>query len=113
FDLRAIRAGLKEVGLDWEMEDYPPAAASPMPAAPLQIRVELGNFRERSRATQLVLHANQHTAAGNHAQALATLRQAVNIDLRYAEAHNNLAWLLLTGPHKLRNPKEALPHARK
>jgi WD40 repeat protein len=48
FDLRAIGAGLKEIGLDWEMPDYPPAPATRPP--PLEVRVELGDFATRAKA---------------------------------------------------------------
>jgi tetratricopeptide (TPR) repeat protein len=111
FDLRAIRAGLKAIGLDWDLEEYPPAPAGP--PAPLQVRVAMGNILKTVEAARLVIQANRPHAAGDHAQALAALRQAVQADPGHAEAHNNLAWLLLTGPTKLRDPKEALPHARK
>jgi Tfp pilus assembly protein PilF len=110
WDLRALRAELKKLGLDWDRPDYPPA---PPAAPPLQVRVEMGDLLKRAEAAQLLSQANQHTATGNHAQALAALRQAVQADPGYGEAHNNLAWLLLTGPKELQDPKEALPHARK
>ncbi len=37
WDLRAIRQGLKELDLDWDMPDYAPA--SPLPTTPLRIEV--------------------------------------------------------------------------
>ena len=40
-------------------------------------------------------------------------REAVRVDPTHALAHNDLAWLLLTGPQDARDPKEALPLARK
>jgi Tfp pilus assembly protein PilF len=49
----------------------------------------------------------------NPAAELRTLRQATTIDPQNVLAHNNLAWLLLTGPKELRDAKEALPHAQK
>jgi Tfp pilus assembly protein PilF len=57
--------------------------------------------------------ARSHLRSGKHAQALAALRQAVRTDPTHAEAHKNLARLLLTGPRSLRDPREALPLARK
>jgi WD40 repeat protein len=39
WDLRAIRAQLKELGLDWEAPDYPPPTAQPQP---LRVEVDLG-----------------------------------------------------------------------
>jgi WD40 repeat protein len=40
WDLRRVRAGLKELGLDWEQPDYPPAKTPP--ARPLRIEVVQG-----------------------------------------------------------------------
>src|SRR5439155_25767483 len=47
------------------------------------------------------------------AGALLDLRKAVEIDPDSPVAHNNLAWLLLTGPEKFRQVKDALVHARR
>jgi serine/threonine protein kinase/WD40 repeat protein len=46
FDLRAIRAGLAELGLDWDAPPIPPAAPT-APSAPLEIRVDLGGSPSR------------------------------------------------------------------
>jgi tetratricopeptide (TPR) repeat protein len=46
------------------------------------------------------------------AAALLLLRQAVQIDPNHGLARNNLAWILLTGPKKLRDVPGALTHAR-
>jgi serine/threonine protein kinase/WD40 repeat protein len=46
FDLRAIRAQLRELGLDWSDEPLPPAP--PAAPEPLQIAVELGDFLKKS-----------------------------------------------------------------
>jgi serine/threonine protein kinase/WD40 repeat protein/tetratricopeptide (TPR) repeat protein len=48
----------------------------------------------------------------DRAAALADLRAALELVPDYAEAHNNLAWLLLTGPQEPGVPEEALRHAR-
>ena len=61
----------------------------------------------------MTTQAHIHLRSGQHAQALAALRQAVETESTHAEAHNSLAWLLLTGPRSLRDPREALPLARK
>jgi serine/threonine protein kinase/WD40 repeat protein len=45
FDLRAIRAGLRELGLDWDDEPLP--AASPVPAEPLRVQIDPGSIRKR------------------------------------------------------------------
>ncbi len=111
FDLAAIRAQLKEIGLDWDAPELPPSAA---PAAePLRVRVEMGDFLQRSRADQLYAQARQHLRDNRYPAAVAALRQAVQTDPGHAEAHNSLAWILLTGPKELRDPKAALPLARR
>jgi eukaryotic-like serine/threonine-protein kinase len=48
-----------------------------------------------------------------HESALADLRKAVELAPDFASACNNLAWVYLTGPQKLRDPKKALPLAQK
>ncbi|HEX6513747.1 MAG TPA: tetratricopeptide repeat protein, partial [Chloroflexota bacterium] len=110
-DLRVIRQELQKLGLDWDAPPLPPAP--PDPPKPLRMTVELGNFRQTAQASRLVNEASRLTQANKHADALARLREAVKTDPTHAVAHNNLAWLLLTGPKELRNPKEALPLARK
>jgi WD40 repeat protein len=42
WDLRALRAELKELGLDWDRPDYPPAA--PATPGPLQVEVDGGTL---------------------------------------------------------------------
>jgi Tfp pilus assembly protein PilF len=109
WDLRRLRAELKRLDLDWEAPPLPTAS----PAEPLSIHVELGDTLSRAQALSLVEQASKHSDAKEHAKALAALRQAVKIAPKCAEAHNNLAWLLLTGPKELRDPAQALPLARK
>jgi serine/threonine protein kinase/WD40 repeat protein/Tfp pilus assembly protein PilF len=112
WDLRALRQELQSLDLDWDALPYPPAAPSrPLPR--IDVEVVLGNFAQRAAADRLVTQAHNDLRSGKHAQALAALRQAVRSDPTDAEAHNALAWLLLTGPASLRNPQEALPLARK
>jgi WD40 repeat protein len=111
FDLQAIRAGLAELDLDW---DAPPLAhPRSADATPLAIRFELGEVRQIARAAELVRAAGLRVRAKNHAKALTALREAVKIAPRFAEAHNDLAWLLATGPAELRDPAHALVEARR
>jgi eukaryotic-like serine/threonine-protein kinase len=42
WDLRVLRAGLKELGLDWDQPAYPPAGPPP---GPLEVEVDLGSKR--------------------------------------------------------------------
>jgi serine/threonine protein kinase/WD40 repeat protein len=52
WDLRAIRAQLAELRLDWQAPAYPPAAAAD--PAPLQVKVELGDVLFQEPATVAV-----------------------------------------------------------
>ena len=79
----------------------------------LDVTVDMGNFLNRSEAAALAAQANQLIRSGNHAQALANLRRAIQLDPENAGTQNNLAWYLLAGPESLRDPKEALPLARR
>jgi Tfp pilus assembly protein PilF len=75
--------------------------------------MELGDTLSQAQAFSLVEQASKHSNAKEHAKALAALRQAVKIAPKCAVAHNNLAWLLSTGPKEQRDPAEALLLARK
>jgi serine/threonine protein kinase/WD40 repeat protein len=112
WDLRALRQELQPLGLDWKALAYPPAAAAgPLP--PIRVDVDLGNFLQRAETDRLLAQARGQLRSGKPALALAALRRAAQTDPAHVEAHNALAWLLLTGPAALRDPQEALPHARK
>lgn len=117
FDLRAIRAGLAELDLDWNAPPFPAASqganASPPTAEPLSIHFELGDLPRWAEADALVRQAARQSDGKEHAKALDSLRKAVKAVPSHANAHNNLAWLLLTVPKELRNPAEALAEARK
>jgi hypothetical protein len=116
FDLRALRAGLRELGLDWVPAGPPPGQDEGPPTAlpdPLQVKIVLGDQLEKAGAQALVSQAGRLLKNKDHAGALAALRQAVGVAPKFAEAHNNLAWLLVIGPAELRDPAEALPHARR
>jgi eukaryotic-like serine/threonine-protein kinase len=111
WDLRRIRTELAELGLDWEARPLP--AAPPSRTAPLSIHVELGDTLQRAQSLSLVDQAERRSRAKEYAKALSALRQAVKIAPQCAEAQNNLAWLLLTGPRELRDPAQVLLLARK
>jgi serine/threonine protein kinase/WD40 repeat protein/Tfp pilus assembly protein PilF len=118
FDLRAIRAGLAEMDLDWDAPPLPVPTpdenASSCVAAPMSIQFEMGDVLQWLTARALVDQAQQLSSRKEHAKALALLRQAVKIAPSLARHHNNLAWhLLLTGPKELRDPAEALNEAKK
>jgi hypothetical protein len=111
FDLRALREGLRELGLDWEEEPLP--AAVPSPVEPLRVEVDLANLRGRVESRRLYDEGNGLSAKKEYAQAAEKYRLAIKKDPENALAHNNLAWLLLTAPEPFRNVQEALPLARR
>jgi eukaryotic-like serine/threonine-protein kinase len=111
FDLRAIRQELQELKLDWDAPPLPPAL--PLPSKPSRLLVDLGSFREKAAADRLVTQADELTRFKKPAEALAALRLAIKTDPSHAMARDNLARLLLIGSKDLRDPKAALPLARK
>jgi eukaryotic-like serine/threonine-protein kinase len=111
FDLRAIRRELQERDLDWDAPPLPPAR--PVAALPSRLIVDLGNSKDQMPAAALVSRAAKLSRSRDYAEALAALRNAVQTDPSDLDAHNNLAWLLSTGPKELRDPAAALPLARR
>jgi serine/threonine protein kinase/WD40 repeat protein len=100
WDLRAIRARLKAMDLDWDWPEFPPAATRNPGTDLLSIEVHpadetgLGSARER-RARKDIEH----------------WRRRVDAEPDSADACNALAWTLLTAPEALRNSDAALPLA--
>ena len=111
FDIRPIRRQLKKMNLDWEAPPLPDAPEERF--EPLQVKLDLGSSLTKVEADRLVAKASKLAGEKKHAEALIALRQAIKIDPSHAQAHNDLAWLLLAGPKELRDPKAALPLARK
>ncbi len=111
FDLRTIRQQLKERGLDWDAPPLPDAPS--VRPEPLRVEISMGNLLQQEEANRLVASAYQLAQQKKDAESLAALRQAIQIDPSHAPAQNKLAWQLLVGPKQLRDPKAALPLARK
>ncbi len=112
WDLRAIRKLLAEMGLDWDAPAYlatEPAAAH-APDAPLKLIVDMGASGSELRS--LLDRALELERAGKIREAIGVLREVCRQWPDVSLAHNNLAWLLATGPEPLRDPTEALEHAR-
>jgi WD40 repeat protein/tetratricopeptide (TPR) repeat protein len=176
WDLRAIRAQLADLGLDWDLPPYPPAAPE-KDAPPLTVSIDYGNLLaitnpqqavavyslaialcplnpeaylqrglaygkleeaqkaindyslflalappgDKRRAEVLLRRSNNYRALNQRAGWLADLLQLVQLDLneikefhdQVARRCNELAWQLVTGPEKERDPAQALPLARK
>jgi ribose transport system substrate-binding protein len=79
-------------------------------APPVEV-VSAGQGRV-SPTRQLLQQSDQHARCGAYAKALTALRQAVQTAPTNADAHNSLAWLLLTAPPRWRDACQGLAHAR-
>jgi serine/threonine protein kinase/WD40 repeat protein len=101
WDLRAIRARLKDMSLDWDWPDLPPAERVPAPA-PVTIEVDAGDSIQDPRAREEKAR-----------QDIAYYRRLVAASSRDAQASNNLAWVYLTAPESLRDMKAAVRLAEK
>jgi hypothetical protein len=101
WDLRAIRARLKEMNLDWDWPPFPPAPAGEPAAAPLTVAVLPGDpppaLTREQRARQAIERA----------------RRAVEAKPDAAWAYNDLAWAYLTAPGALRDVGAAVHLAEK
>jgi WD40 repeat protein len=102
WDLRLIRRQLKDLGLDWEWDEFPPEA--PGRESPPSLRVEV----LQDDPDKPPLTPEQRA------------RQAIDLGRRRVEKYpddpqacNNLAWAYLTAPEPLRDVKAALPLAEK
>jgi WD40 repeat protein/Tfp pilus assembly protein PilF len=117
WDLRRLRGRWAKFGLDWDRPPYPPALDSgtdtPRPSTPLRVIVDVGDRLRKAEANRLVSQAAGHASAKEYVKAVDLLRQVIRTDPKHAQAHNDLAWLRLTGPRDLRDPKEGLLLARK
>ena len=100
WDLRAIRQQLKELDLDWDWPDFPPAISS----KPRQIEVLLGDLG-KPRPTL--------TPEQKARRAIEKYRAAVEAEPENVLACNNLAWVYATGVESVRDVKAALPLAEK
>jgi tetratricopeptide (TPR) repeat protein len=75
--------------------------------------VQLDPVRSPSTRAALATHLLQLASQRkDRAASLVDLRTAQELAPDYAEAHNNLAWLLLTGPQEPGAAEEAHRHAR-
>jgi serine/threonine protein kinase/WD40 repeat protein len=111
FDLRLLRAQLRELGLDWSWPAIAPPAER-APARPLVVRVDAGGLDfsapgghwydrlDRARALQ---------AVGDWRRAIASLESALALAPDAPAALNDLAWAYAIGPPEVRDPQRALP----
>src|SRR5262249_55428242 len=91
----------KEMNLDWDWPEFPPAAAGSPAAAPVTVEVVPGD---------LVKPLTREQSAQ---RAIERARRAFEADPEAAKPCNDLAWDLLAAPEALRDVEAALPLAEK
>jgi hypothetical protein len=101
WDLRAIRARLREMNLDWDWPEFP-SAPTGKPVVPATIEVLPGH-----------LAPSALTREQRARQAIERYRREVKTNPNSASACNELAWAYLAAPEALRDVKAALPLAEK
>jgi serine/threonine protein kinase/WD40 repeat protein len=102
WDLRAIRTRLKEMNLDWDWPEFPPAPTGTTTATPVTIEVLPGDLAKPALAREQRAQ-----------QAIERYRREVEANPNAARACNNLAWAYLVAPEALRDVEAALPLAEK
>jgi len=122
WDLRLLREELAQRGLDW---DAAPPAPAPTRGEALRVQWVRGDYEKLrdlrktanydlavraapTLAQRWFFRASYRQLAGLHEQAIADYRKALEIRPDDAMLSNALAWLLCTGPEKIRNPREAV-----
>jgi serine/threonine protein kinase/WD40 repeat protein len=113
WDLRAIRRRLAQLGLDWDAPSYPDTDSLSENGPPPGLQFVIDWSALSSEPIPLLQAALRLEQAGKIGEAIGMLRRAVDVSPNLAEIRNNLAWLLVTAPGPLRNPGEALEHARR
>jgi len=111
WNLVEIRKELARLGLDWPadvLKAESPGATS-ADAADAVVTLDDGNLPSRHAAEELIRQAGD--AKDDEARKL--LEQAIQFDPQNAHTHNQLAWLLVTGPESLRNAPVAVSLARR
>jgi eukaryotic-like serine/threonine-protein kinase len=102
WDLRAIRARLKDMNLDLDWPEFPPAPTGKLAAAPVTIEVLPGDLAKPAL-----------TREQRARQAIERSRREVEAKPNAAEACNDLAWAYLVAPAALRDVEAAVPLAEK
>jgi hypothetical protein len=111
WNLASLRRKLAKYELDWTEEILCPLKniRSMADSSRLDVAFEIGNFPQKQEAMGFVSNALGASAK----TALELNQQAVRTDPECGLAHNNIAWLLATGPPGLRDPEGSLVHARR
>jgi tetratricopeptide (TPR) repeat protein len=105
WNLRLIRRQLKELGLDWDWPEFPPAAPGSESPPALQVEALAGDLGKPDKPLW--------TPEQRARQAIESYRRRLDANPNDAAACNNLAWAYLTAPGPLRDVKAAVPLAEK
>lgn len=109
WDLRRIREGLMELGLDWEAPCFAPEKKPP---SPLQVTVDLGALDPA--VNDLITQSDVLRRKGDLAGALAVIEKAHARAPDDPSLNNYLAWLLATCPDpKQRDAQRSVRLAQK
>lgn len=111
WNLAAIRRELAVRGLDWPSDVLQTRsnANSIDDSTRLVVTFDSGNFLQKAEARDLVSKAGESSPE----QAIKLYEQAAQTDPECGLAHNEMAWILATGPTELRNADRSLEHARR
>jgi Flp pilus assembly protein TadD len=113
WDLRRIRAGLAELGLDWAAPPFPNAPDGSK-ESPLTVRVDRGDIDSWLRGDDLNRAVDKMRREGDLVGALAAIQKVHAVTPDDAILNNYLAWLLAICPDpKLRDGRRAVELARK
>jgi serine/threonine protein kinase/WD40 repeat protein/Tfp pilus assembly protein PilF len=112
WDLRRVRARLRDLDLDWPWPAYrPPPYAG---AKPMRVEADVSRFQRRLQAHKHMKPAYDQFRAGHWQKARDGYATAVKCDPDCAIAANNLAWLLATCPQEdLRDAPRAVALAQR
>jgi serine/threonine protein kinase/WD40 repeat protein len=96
WDLRRVRAQLRDLRLDWDLPAYPPPPHAG--AKPMRVEVDVGEFQRHFQAREHLSRGYGHVRAQRWQQAVDEYARALELEPDYAMAANNFAWLLATCP---------------
>lgn len=108
WDLALIRHELRRLGLDWPAEVLLAAPTSDQATIPAEVSFDRGTEWPKQEAVAMVVQARAERPSARRD----VLTRVVELEPGCAIAHDELAWVLATGPVELRDPQTALTHAR-
>jgi serine/threonine protein kinase/WD40 repeat protein len=98
WDLRRVRAQLRDLGLDWPWPAYPPPPHAG--AKPMRVEADVGGFQRHPQAREHLGRGDGHSRARRWREAVAEYARALELEPDYARATNDFAWLLATCPRE-------------